>query len=273
MTFFSTSDRLEIGNIPFVSHNIKPTRKEALEYYRRAAEFYKLKVHTYEKVESLNYDGNCYKIISDKSAYLCKFIILATGFYDTINKLNILGEELPKVKHYFDEPHPYSNTKTVVIGGGNSGVDTALELYRVGAEVTLIVKYPDLKKGIKYWVRPDIENRIKEGSIKAYFNSTVEAITEKFIVIRNNNTGKKVKVANDFVFAMTGYKPDFELLSDIGLKIKDDCPVFNKRTHETNRKNIYLAGVICSGVETDKLFIENSRGHSVIIIKDILKKM
>ena len=273
MTFFSTSERLEIGGIPFVSHGVKPTRKEALDYYRRAADHYKLNVHTYEKVNSLKEEANCYIIKTNKGEYLTRFIILSTGFYDTINRMNVPGEELPKVKHYFDEPHPYAYTKTAVIGAGNSGVDTALELYRVGAEVTMIIKYPEVKKSIKYWVKPDIENRIKEGSIKAYFNSVVENITEKDIRIKDLKTGKKSIIPNDFVFAMTGYKPDFALLSDIGLKIKNDCPVFNKKTHETSRKNIYLAGVICSGLETDKLFIENSREHSTIIIKDILKKI
>ncbi len=273
MTFFSTSERLEIGGIPFVSHGVKPTRKEALDYYRRAADHYKLNVHTYEKVNSLTEEANLYKIITDKSVYLTKFIILSTGFYDTINKMNVPGEEIKKVRHYFDEPHPYAYTKTAVIGAGNSGVDTALELYRVGAEVTMIIKYSEIKKSIKYWVKPDIENRIKEGSIKAYFNSQVEKITDTSIHIKDIKTGKKTVIPNDFVFAMTGYKPDFDLLKDAGLKIRNHCPVFNKKTHETSRKNIYLAGVICSGLETDKLFIENSREHSVIIVKDILKKL
>ena len=273
MTFFSTSERLEIGGIPFVSHGVKPTRKEALDYYRRAAEHYKLNVHTYEKVNSLSNEDNCYKIKTNKGEYLTKIIILSTGFYDTINKLNVPGEDLPKVTHYFDEPHPYAYTKTAVIGAGNSGVDTALELYRVGAEVTMIIKYPEIKQSIKYWVKPDIENRIKEGSIKAYFNTIVDSITEKEIILKDLKSGKKKAIANDFVFAMTGYKPDFNLLNEMGLKIKNNCPVFNKKTHETSRKNIYLAGVICSGLETDKLFIENSREHSIIITKDILKKL
>lgn len=269
MTFFSTSEKIEIGNVPFVSHSIKPTRREALEYFRRVKNAYDLKINTYEKVISVVKEDNIYKITSDKEIYYTEKVIVATGYYDNANYMNIKGEDLPKVKHYFDEPHPYAYHKTIVIGAGNSAVDVALELFRVGAEVTMIIRESKIKPSIKYWVKPDIENRINENSIKAYFNSEVVEIKEKSVIIKTPEGNLEIK--NDFVFAMTGYHPDFEFLKNIGIKLDDDnTPEFNKQTYETNLKGVYLAGVVCSGKNTDKYFIENSIEHAGIIINHII---
>jgi thioredoxin reductase (NADPH) len=264
MVFFSTSERLEIGNVPFVSHGDKPTRREALEYFRRVVNSWKLNVKTYEKVTDINEVNGIYEIVTEKQKYSAKSIIIATGFYDNPNLLNIPGESLPKVKHYFDEAHPYVYLNVAVIGGGNSAVDVALETYRRGSKVTMIVREESLKEGVKYWVRPDIENRIKEGSIKAYFNAVVTSIRPEEVDMET--TDGKVTIKNDFVFAMTGYHPDFEFLRKAGIQIsKEQIPVFNEETYETNRERIYLAGVVCGGMDTSRYFIENSRSHAEVI--------
>lgn len=270
MTFFSTSERLEIGTVPFVSHSDKPTRREALEYYRRVKDTWKLKVNTYEKVINVSGEKNNFTVETDKGKYNCKKIIVSTGFYDTPNLLNIPGEELQKVKHYFDEAHPYAYLNLTVIGAGNSAVDVALETYRRGANVTIVIKEDKIKDSVKYWVKPDIENRIKEGSIKTYFNSGVSEIREKEIDIITPKG--KITIENDFVFAMTGYHPDFNFLKMMGIKISDDdklIPQFNEDTFETNVKGIYLAGVVCGGMNTGKYFIENSINHAVNIFDHI----
>ena len=273
MVFFSTSDRLEIGDIPFVSHGDKPTRRESLEYYRRVADSWKLKINTYEKVESIKQSDNVYKVSTNRETYLASKIIIATGFYDHPNFLNIPGENKPKVKHYFDEAHPYAYLKLVVIGGGNSAVDVALETFRRGSEVTMVIRESNLKEGVKYWVRPDIENRIKEGSIIAYFNSEVIEIRDNEVDIKTPE--EKVTIQNDFVFAMTGYQPDYKFLKKVGIKISNDemkIPVFNEKTFETNKRGIYLAGVVCGGMDTGKWFIENAHYQAVEILKDISTK-
>ncbi|MEO8210147.1 MAG: YpdA family putative bacillithiol disulfide reductase [bacterium] len=272
MTFFSTSERIEIGNVPFVSHGVKPTRREALEYYRRVKGAFDLKVNTYEKVLSVDNNSDCYKVITDKNNYFTKNIIIATGYYDNANLMDLPGEKLKKVKHYFDEPHPYAYHKTAVIGAGNSAVDVALELFRIGADVTMIIREDKIKPSIKYWVKPDIENRIKEGSIKAYFNSVVKEIKEKEIIIKTPDGAEEIE--NEFVFAMTGYHPDYNFLKNLGVGVdENNNPLFNKQTFETNRKGIYLAGVVCGGKNTDKYFIENSIEHSNIIINQISEKL
>jgi len=271
MVYFSTSDRLEIGDVPFVSHGDKPTRRESLEYYRRVADSWKLKINTYEEVESVEQSDNEFKITTNKETYSANKIIIATGFYDHPNYLNIPGEEKPKIKHYFDEAHPYAYLKLVVIGGGNSGVDVALETFRRGSEVTMVIREPNLKEGVKYWVRPDIENRIKEGSIIAFFNSELTEIRDDEVNIKTPEG--KVTIKNDFVFAMTGYHPDYTFLKNVGIKISEDerqIPQFNEKTFETNIPGIYLAGVVCGGMDTGKWFIENARYQAVEILKDIL---
>ena len=272
MTFFSTSDKLEIGNIPFISHNSKPTKAEAMEYYRRVSSSWKLKLNLYEKVIEIK-KGENFKIQTSKSNYLAKNVIIATGFYDLPYKLQIPGEELKKVKHYYDDPHPYFGMKIAIVGAGNSAIDVALETFRKGCkEVTMIIREPKLNSNIKYWVKPDIENRIKENSIKAYFNSKITKITDKNIEVKTKN--KKIQLENDFVLAMTGYQPNFNFLKKIGIKIRTDknnTPLHDKKTMETNISGLYLAGVICGGLKTNKWFIENSREHSINIINHIKK--
>ena len=265
MTFFSTSERLEVGGVPFVSHGDKPTRREALEYYRRVKASWNLNVNTYETVLEIKENGLHYLVLTTKGTYTCKNLIISTGYYDNPNLLNIPGEYMPKVKHYFNEAHPYAYLKVIVVGGGNSAVDAALETYRRGSEVTMVVRELKLKDSIKYWVKPDIENRIKEGSIKAFFNSSIVEIREGEVDLLTPIG--KTKIKNDFVLAMTGYHPDFNFLRSIGIEITGDStgadcqPVFNPETFETNRKGIFLAGVVCGGMDTGKWFIENSLSH------------
>ena len=270
MTFFSTSDRLEIGDIPFISHNVKPTRREALEYYRRVTEHYKLPVNLYEKVSSVTGNDNDYVVTTDKATYKAKKIIISSGFYSDPHRMNVPGEDLPKVKHYYDEPHPYAFQNTLVIGAGNSGVDVALEAFRAGSNVTMVVRGPEIKKTVKYWVRPDIENRIKDGSIKAYFNTSIVRINERTVTLRTPE-GEKV-IDNDFVLAMTGYEPDFSLLEQAGVEFQQDeakTPHYNEETMESNKKGLYLAGVVCGGLNTSKWFIENARYHADLIAKHL----
>ncbi len=275
MTFFSTSERLEIGEVPFISNNPKPTRPEALEYYRRVCTSWKLNVKLYEEVKKVTKDTTKhFQLITTKGSYETKALILALGFYDRPYLLNVEGEDLPKVKHYYDEPHPYFGQRIAVIGAANSAVDVALETWRKGAEVTMIIREDKIRESVKYWVRPDIENRIKEGSIKAYFNSTVNRITSSTIEIKTSDG--IVSIENDFVLAMTGYQPPFELMKSMGIQFQQDdyhTPVYNDATMESNVKNLYLAGVVIGGLQTNKWFIENSRVHAEVIINDLKKKL
>ena len=274
MTFFSTSEKLEIDEIPFISNNPKPTRNEALEYYRRVATSNKLHINLYEKILSVEKIENHFNIISEKNKYRAKNVIVSTGFFDIPKMLNIPGEALPKVMHYYKEAHPFVMQKVVVVGASNSAVDAALEIWRKGGEVTMIVRGSQIGERVKYWVKPDIENRIKEGSIKAYFDSEIEKITETEVFIYTPN-GKEV-LKNDFVIALTGYRPDFDFLKKLGVHFSEDrkqFPAYNPETMETNVKGLYLAGVICGGLETHKWFIENSRVHSKIIAAHISGKI
>lgn len=274
MTFFSTSERLEIGEVPFISNNPKPTRSEALEYYRRVCTTWKLNVKLYEKVEEVKKEFNLFEVTTTKGNYRAKAIILALGFYDLPYLLHIEGEELPKVKHYYDEPHPYFGQKVAVIGAANSAVDVALETWRKGADVTMIIREDAIRESVKYWVKPDIENRIKEGSIKAYYNSEVIRITPNAIEI-TTPLGNQI-LENDFVLAMTGYQPPFDFMKSMGIAFHDDefhTPVYDEETMESNVSNLYLAGVVCGGLKTNKWFIENSRVHAEIIIRDLQRKL
>ncbi|MGL1887526.1 MAG: YpdA family putative bacillithiol disulfide reductase [Reichenbachiella sp.] len=272
MTFFSTSEKLEIGEVPFISHNNKPTRTEALEYYRRVTTTWKLDVRLYEPVkEVINKDG--FTTITEKAEYHSKHMIVATGFYDLPFLLDVPGEPLPKVKHYYEEPHPYFGQKIVVIGAANSAVDVALETYRKGAEVTMVIRESKINPRVKYWVLPDIENRIKEGSITAHFDSSISEIRDKDIDIITPEGS--ITIDNDFVLAMTGYQPSFTFLESLGVTIGTDnmkTPAHNTATMETNVSGIYLAGVVCGGLQTNKWFIENSRVHADEIINDIISK-
>ena len=275
MTFFSTSDKLELDNIPFISNNPKPRKAEALEYYRRIAVSNKLSINLFEKVNSVktNEDG-LHSILTTKADYKTKNVIVATGFYDIPNYLNIPGEDLPKVAHYYNDPHYYANQKVVVVGASNSAVDAALEIYRKGGDVTMIIRSPEIGERVKYWVRPDIINRISEGSIKGLFNAKLTEIREDEVVITTPE-GEKI-LENDFVLLLTGYRPNFQFLRTIGINLSDDpllIPEYNPETMESNVKGIYLAGVICGGMETHKWFIENSRIHADIIIGDIEERI
>ncbi len=271
MTFFSTSDKLEIGDVPFISNNPKPTRSEALEYYRRVAMFWKLKIQLYETVKTVEKLGKNFIIKTSKQTYSAKNIIIATGFYDIPNLMHVPGENLPKVHHYYKEPHIYFGQKIVVIGAANSAVDVAMETWRKGADVTMIIRDEHIRDSVKYWIKPDIENRIKEGSIKAYYKASLISIQEETVTIRCEEGEKVLK--NDFVLAMTGYLPDFNMIRSLGISFGNDeynTPNYDSATMETNVKGIYLAGVICGGLKTNKWFIENSRIHANMIVDNIL---
>jgi len=273
MTFFSTSERIEIGGIPFVSNNAKPTRPEALEYYRRIAVSNELNVHLQEVVKQVIPVNGKYEVITSRDHYLTNNIIIATGFYDIPNLMNIPGENLPKVTHYYKEPHFYAMQRVVIVGANNSAVDAALETWRKGAEVTMVIKGSEIGKRVKYWVKPDIENRIKEGSIKAFFNSTLKAVHEQNVDIQTPEG--LITIPNDYVLAMTGYQPNFDFLRKMGISLSNDeklCPTYNSETMESNMKNVYLAGVVCGGMDTHIWFIENSREHAVRIVKNIREK-
>jgi thioredoxin reductase (NADPH) len=274
MTFFSTSKLLEIGGVPFISHGDKPTRREALEYYRRVKESWKLNVHLYEPVESLEAaEAGGYWVHSSKESYRTKHVVVATGYFDLPRLLGVPGEDLPKVAHYYNDAHPYVDQKVLVIGGANSACDVALETFYKGAKVTMAIRESEIYEKVKYWIRPNIENRIKEGSIEAYFNTTVKEIREKEVVLQNADG--EWTIENDFVLAMTGYQPDYSFLQKLGIAIEDDrqrTPVFDTETLETNLPDVYLAGVVNGGMATSKYFIENTRDHGDVIVKDILRK-
>lgn len=270
MTFFSTSEKLEIGGIPFVTISNKPMRAEALEYYRRVATSHQLPINLFEEVIDVKNEGDAFTVTSARTTYRARKVILSSGFYDIPVKLNVPGEDLAKVRHYYQDPHYYAMQKVVVVGASNSAIDVALETYRKGAEVTLVIREAEVSHRVKYWVRPDILNRIKEGSIKAYFNSHLKAVRENEVDIET--PGGQVTIPNDFVMAMTGYRPNFEFLKKLGIQLTEDkfIPHYNHETMETNVPGLYLAGVVCGGLDTHLWFIENSRIHAEMIIKDIV---
>lgn len=271
MNFFSTSQKLEIGDVPFVSINPKPNRNEAVEYYRRVAEKFDLHIRLFEEVRDVVKTANAhFKVSTSKKTYKVKNVIISTGFYDVPLLMNIPGEDLPKVTHYYKDPHLYAFQNVVVVGANNSAIDAALETYRKGANVTLVIRGSEIGSYVKYWVRPDIENRIKEGAIKAYFNAEVTDIEEGKVTIHTREGD--LTIENDFVIAMTGYKPDFDMLKKLGVQLAvegSSVPVYDPETMETNLSGLYLAGVVCGGMDTHKWFIENSRVHAEQIFKHI----
>ncbi len=279
MTFFTTPELLEIGSMPFSSPNQKPNRNEALEYYRKVAEHYKLNVLQYHTVDGVDgADGDFRVRTSDRfqRAVLleARKLIVATGYYDLPNYLEIPGEELSKVKHYYHEPHPFFGLKVLVIGGKNSAAIAALDLWRHGADVTLVHRGKELHRHIKYWIKPDIENRIKNGEVKAYLESAVERIGEDTVTLRTPRG--EVTVANDFVFALTGYHPDFAFIEGLGVHLdeaNDRCPVCDPASLESNVAGIYLAGVIVAGERTNEIFIENGRFHGQLIAESLKTKL
>lgn len=271
MTFFSTSQRLEIGDVPFVSINPKPNRNEAVEYYRRVAEKFSLNIHLFERVDRVQKgEDGIFEVQTAKRNYRTKYVIVSTGFYDVPVMMNIPGEDLPKVTHYYKDPHQYAFQRVVVVGANNSAIDAALETYRKGAQVTLVIRGQEIGSYVKYWVRPDIENRIKEGEIKVYYGSSLRSIAPDSVEIETPEG--TVVLENDFVIAMTGYTPDFKLLKNLGLELSGDaanCPVYNPETMESSIPGFYLAGVVCGGMDTHKWFIENSRVHALQIFEHI----
>ena len=279
MVFFTTPELLEIGDIPFTTANQKPTRAEALEYYRKVTEHYRLDVRQYENVERVSgADGDFLIDARDRIAstrqYRARKLIIAIGFYDLPNGLGIPGEQLSKVRHYYGEPHPYFDADVLVIGGRNSAAIAALELWRHGARVTLVHRGPAMHQNVKYWIKPDIENRIKNGEITAHFNSTVKEISPASVVLETPQG--TVSLKNDFVLALTGYRPDLDFLRNVGIRIGEppDCrPVVDLETLETNVAGIYLAGVVVAGNRTHEIFIENGRFHGREIALDLRRKL
>jgi thioredoxin reductase (NADPH) len=278
MTFFTTPELLEIGDIPFSTANMKPTRQEALEYYRKVADHYQLHVCQYHWVKTVTGEDNQFRITAtDRHNGIHDFrarkVIVATGYYDLPNLMQIPGEDLPKVFHYYHEPHPYYDSDVLVIGGKNSAAIAALELWRHGARVTLAHRERQIHSHVKYWIKPDIENRIKNGEISAYFNSCVTRIGDDHVVI--NTPRGPIRLDNDFVFALTGYHPDYDFLQSLGIELStEQCrPVCDPETLESNVPGIYVAGVIVAGASTNEIFIENGRFHGRQIANDLRTKL
>lgn len=278
MVFFTTPELLEIGDIPFTTALQKPTREEALEYYRKVAEHYRLDVRQYEWVKTvLGHDGNFSITATDRAGrprdYICRKVIVSTGYYDLANQLQIPGEDLPKVSHYYGEPHPYYDNDVLVIGGKNSAAIASLDLWRHGARVTLVHREAQLHSHVKYWIKPDLENRIKNGDIEAYFNSSVQEIGVDHVVIVTPRG--PVRLKNDFVLALIGYHPDYDFLRSMGIELSEEqCrPVCDPVSLESNVSGIYVAGVIVAGSRTNEIFIENGRFHGKQIAEDLKRKL
>jgi thioredoxin reductase (NADPH) len=278
LVFFTTPELLEIGDIPFPSPNVKPTRPEALEYYRNVAQHYQLRVRQYERVDKVSgKDGDFLMDTThergDRFQHRARKVIIATGYYDLPNHMNIPGEELPKVMHYYREPHPYFGMDVLVVGGKNSAAIAALELWRRGARVTLVHRGTGMHAHVKYWIKPDIENRIKNGEIKAYFESSVREIGQDCVLL--STPAGEIRIKNDFVFALTGYHPDYDFLRSVGIRLseKDYRPECDRDTLESNVAGVYVAGVIVAGSKTSEIFIENGRFHGKQIAADVKKKL
>jgi len=276
MEFFSTPERLEIGGYPFATRDYKPLREEALDYYRRVAVAEDLNVHLYEEVTGLRGDDNDFVVQTEEDTYAARKVVVATGFYDIPNRMDVPGEDLDKVRHYFKEPFPYALTDVAIVGGGNSAAKAALACFRHDARVTMVVRDSAIDDEVKYWIKPDLENRIEEGSITAYFDTTVEAIEENTLHLDTPEGPSQID--NDFVLAMTGYRPNYDLLGRLGVAVEDDearTPVhdLDGETFETNRDGIYLAGTICGGCDTSRWFIENGRFHAEKVVDHILSTL
>ncbi|HEY6308243.1 MAG TPA: YpdA family putative bacillithiol disulfide reductase [Candidatus Angelobacter sp.] len=278
LVFFTTPELLEIGDIPFTTANQKPNRQEALEYYRNVAQHYRLDVRQYQQVLAVTgYDGAFHVQTRDRNhkerEYTARKIVVATGYYDRPNYMGIPGEDLPKVMHYYTEPHPYFDTDVLIVGAKNSAAIAALELWRRGARVTLVHRGPGIHKNVKYWIKPDIENRIANREVGAYFNSAVEEILPESVRIRTPEGSRVLK--NDFLFALTGYHPDYEFLRSLGIELThpEMRPVCDPDTFESNVPGIYVAGVIVAGSRTSEIFIENGRFHGKQIAADLKKRL
>ena len=270
LQFFSTPELMEIGGHPFSTLHAKPVRKEAIEYYRRVAEVEQLALRLYERVLRVEGEDGAFTVVTEKDRYACRKVVAAVGFFDIPNRLHVPGEDLPKVTHYYGEPYAYAGQKVAVIGAKNSAAKVALECYRHGAEVTLIHRGPVLSDKIKYWIKPDLENRIREGSIDVFFNATITAIEADRVLL--DTPEGRVALANDWVLAMTGYRPDYPFLETLGIANDDDearTPIYDSETFETSRSGLYLAGTVCGGLRTGRWFIENGRFHAGQIMKHI----
>jgi thioredoxin reductase (NADPH) len=269
MVFFTTPELLEIGGLPMTSLNEKPGRTEALKYYRRVAEYYRLNIHQYERVLAIAGDDGGFHVKTSRTEYCARKIVLATGYYDLPNMLNVPGEELDKVIHYYKEPHPYYEHDVLVVGAKNSAAIAALELYWTGARVTLVHRGPWISDRVKYWIKPNIENRVKNGEIQAYFKSQIIEIQPKAVLL--DTPEGRITLKNDFVFAMTGYRPDLEFLASLGIRLEPETqrPRTNPETLESDRPGIFLAGVIVAGMHTNEIFIENGRFHGKKIAEAI----
>jgi thioredoxin reductase (NADPH) len=269
---------LEIGDLPFNTANMKPTRQEALEYYRNVAQHYRLNVHQYEWVKAVNGEDGDFRVSTTHrggkiSDYRTRKIIVSTGYYDLPNYMNVPGEDLPKVFHYYHEPHPYYDSDVLVVGGKNSAAIAALELWRHGARVTLAYRGPGMHAHVKYWIKPDIENRIKNGEVTAFFSSNVVEIQPESVLLSTPDGERRIH--NDFVFALTGYHPDHDFLQSLGIELSSEqCrPVCDPETLESNVPGIYVAGVIVAGSRTNEIFIENGRFHGHLIAADLKQKL
>lgn len=273
LVFFTTPELLEIGGLPMTSLNEKPNRTEALKYYRRCADYFGLRIRQYERVLDVEGSDGAFTVVTEKARIETRKVILATGYYDIPNRLGVPGEDLEKVIHYYKEPHPYYNHDVLVVGAKNSAAIAALELHWTGARVTLVHRGAGISDKVKYWIKPNIENRIKSGEIRAYFHTRVVEILPE--CVRLQTPEGPVSLKNDFVFAMTGYRPDFEFLEAQGVRLdeKSGRPVVNAETYESERAGVYLAGVIVAGVHTNEIFIENGRFHGEAIARDIAAKL
>ncbi|WP_400263845.1 bacillithiol disulfide reductase YpdA [Staphylococcus nepalensis] len=273
-TFFSSSDKLSIGDIPFIVEESKPHRNQALVYYREVVKHHQLRINAFEEVLTVKKINNRFTLTTTKDVYQCRFLTVATGYYGQHNALEVEGAELPKVMHYFKEAHPYFDQNIVIIGGKNSAVDTALELEKAGAHVTVIYRGSDYPKAIKPWILPNFESLVRHEKINMAFESDVTKITEESVIYEQN--GDLIEIPNDYVFAMIGYHPDYNFLESIGIKINSNeygtAPVHNKETYETNVENCYIAGVIAAGNDANTIFIENGKYHGGIITQSILAK-
>jgi len=276
MTFFSTPENLEIGDVPFVTAATKPSRTEALTYYRRVAQHFDLDVRQYEEVVGVEGNRGGFTVVSRRrggaeETHRARELVVATGYFDTPNLLEVPGEDLPKVTHYYREAHPYFDQDCLVVGGGNSAVEAALDLWRAGARVTLVHQFADLDDGVKPWVRPDIENRIRDGAIPAFFRTQVREIGATHVLLWDETTREERRLANDWVFAMTGYAPDAEFLARLGVEVDvgSGIPRHDPETMETNVPGIFVAGVLVAGFDANKIFIENGRHHGELILASL----
>lgn len=271
MTFFSTSEKLEIGGLPFLSHDSRPSRDESLEYYRRIVKEYKLNIRTFEEVIKVTKKENIFVVETSNRNYNARGVVVANGYYSLPNLLNVPGEVLPKVSHYYKNAHPYINKNLLIIGAANSACDAALECWHKGANVTMVIRGDRINHRVKYWIKPNIENRIQEGAIKAYFNTEVKSIENEYVILKSD--GREIIIKNDFVLALTGYRPDYDFLTRLGVEIESDGfkkPFCNADNLETNIRGLYLAGVVNCGLETHRLYIENTREHGKIIVRHFL---